>query len=293
MTQSRQIQVFGFLATFILILFIVIFLGKDFYTLYQHYMHKDVSMQLDDTQVIRDAAQNSAVTHISNENKPTVVKMEKSLGSPPQKSDDIRTIAPVNGVEISKSEPQEAASGTSGLLEKEVSPKSAVEVEKEAGAGTENVAVDTLKSATVSVETLPVDQQKAEMPSAQKSTPATITPLEEIQALNHNIHILLQKVPFFHGTLQLTAENRKILDQVVKMLKALPYPYVLEVEGHTASGLPSSRSKKMAQTAAGYLQKEMPNVKIETSGYGNRYPISDDLKDPANTRIEIIVRRSA
>jgi len=34
-TQSRQIQLFGLSGAFILILFIVIFLGKDFYALYR------------------------------------------------------------------------------------------------------------------------------------------------------------------------------------------------------------------------------------------------------------------
>jgi len=50
--QSRQIQVFGLIGSVVLILFIVIFLGKDFHQLYLKYGGENLIPSFHDEQVV-------------------------------------------------------------------------------------------------------------------------------------------------------------------------------------------------------------------------------------------------
>lgn len=120
----------------------------------------------------------------------------------------------------------------------------------------------------------------------EKHTVKGITP--DINTLIKN---LLQEGKFFQQTNSLQNDDKMILDKVVVLLKNISYPYVLEIEGHTQKGVAVQVSQDMAKKVQSYIQKFLNDIKIETKGYANMYPVSDDLYSSVNRRIEILVRR--
>ncbi len=310
-TQSRQIQVFGLLGTSILILFIVIFLGKDFEALYLHYTHKNVSV-LEDSVVVDDATR-SAAQQQSEAIAAQQQQKQKEAEKPADKQIDAgksMTLASeaVKAVEVKK--PLESGVVQSTLqsdgIKKSLTP---VVVQKHVAA-TEGAEKEKRLSAkaetTEGANMVKADQQQqaerntalqaamTEMPAIEKDdkrAPQQQQQHIDLRMFNRDIHALLQSTPFFQKSLRLTPENREVLDSVVQKIKTLPFAYQIVTEGHTASGLPVKRSQRMAKIAAVYLKKALPGVQITTVGYGARYPIIDESRDPANTRIEIIVRR--
>ncbi len=280
MTQSRQIQLFGFLGTSILILFIVIFLGKDFYALYLHYLsggevsvlEEAAKAQRRDPGLSEAAPATEPRSAITADKSEAVAAAERDDSVQPhiqplQKSGEaFQPPAPVT----TKREVKESVVN-SGFV------NSAVQ-EPSAAAPSETAMSDSGPLGVQKVKVVKVSETKSRE--------------SDVRAINHRFHLLLQERPFFHSALRLTDANRALLDRVADSVRALPFAAELVVEGHTAQGIAPARSRKMAKIVARYLRTKLPGLKIMTAGYANTYPISDDLKDPANTRIEIIVRRS-
>ena len=289
--QSRQIQIFGLIGTMILILFIVIFLGKDFHQLYLNYTQNNTLPTLSDDQIVMDAHVVRELEEKLNEESETVLAgystqsseatamaEEKSKDSGPSVKAEVTTEATVTAASIHSDENvpdkfSKAASETESSTEAKL--KTATEQEK-----VEKAVVS--KPATASVSVTQVEAEKKE---------PGILPVETA-AINKTIHQILEKGAFFHHGLVLSGENRALLDQVAKKVQPLGSGYMLEVEGHTKQGVAKGVSGKMAMKAAEYLRMKLPGVIVTTVGYGDEYPISDDLKDDSNTRIEVIVRRS-
>ena len=289
--QSRQIQIFGLIGTMILILFIVIFLGKDFHQLYLNYTQNSTLPTLSDDQIVMDAHAVRELEEKLNEeseavlagyslqsSESTAMTEEKGRDFAPSVKEEVHTEATVSAALVQSDEnvPDKLSkeAGETEYSADDIS-KPAAEEEK-----VEKAVVSKPVSASVSVT----------QTEAEKKEPG-ILPVETAK-INKTIHQILEKGTFFHHGLVLSGENRALLDQVAKKVKALGSGYVLEVEGHTKQGVAKAVSGKMAIKAAAYLRKKLPGVTVTTVGYGNEYPVSDDLKDDSNTRIEVIVRRS-
>ncbi len=276
--QSRQIQIFGLLATSLLILFIVIFLGKDFYRLYQSYTQSSELPALDDDQIVM---QSYAV-----ENLKQMLDMEQ--GTKAEKA--VEKVSKTD-TSLSQSQREEAAAGDVAHVAKTdaVSPQRAAAVSQSAPVKrpvAEAQQIDTTERETATVAAnRPAD--------TQKSAPVVIAEPETLAKRNRRIHRMLQNAHLFANGTKLAASDRKVLESVVADLGSLEAPYRLEIEGHTRAGVPERVSLQMARATADYLRERLPGVRIGTVGYGNRYPISDDPYDKENRRVEIIVRRSA
>ena len=244
--QSRQIQTFGLIGTSVLILFIVIFLGKDFHKLYQYYMNDIALSGMGDEQIVMESHAVENLKNILNEEGSRMLAGYDKEKSVQNKADETEKIIPA-----------------------------AVKTDKK------TVLPTSVKS------TVQKNPPKAVSEAVQKTvserTPASVT---------KKLRYLLGGTPFFHNGLQLTDANTAVLDQVAAQLQKLPYSYKLEVEGHTEKGAGKYFSQKMAEETAAYLKKKLPSVKIKSIGYGSLYPVSDNIQDLANRRIEIIVRRS-
>ncbi len=91
--QSKQIQLFGFIGSAVLILFIVIFMGKDFYNLFLKYNENLLFLPVSDVQVSQEAsaavavedkiAKKSEVSQKSDvEKAPVVAKKKENVSSP-------------------------------------------------------------------------------------------------------------------------------------------------------------------------------------------------------------------
>ena len=314
-TQSRQIQVFGLLGTSILILFIVIFLGKDFEALYLHYTHKNVSV-LEDSVVVDDATR-SAAQQQSEALAAQKQQKQEAAEKPADKQIDAgesMTLASEAVKAVAVKKPLESGVVQStlqsdGMKKSEIKKSLTPVVVQKHVVATEGAEKEKRLSAKVETtegaNMVKADQQQqaerntalqaamTEMPAIEKDDKRAPQQQKRIdlRMFNRDIHALLQSTPFFQKSLRLTPENREVLDRVVQKIKTLPFAYQIVTEGHTASGLPVKRSQRMAKIAAVYLKKALPGVQITTVGYGARYPIIDESRDPANTRIEIIVRR--
>ncbi len=276
--QSRQIQIFGLLATSMLILFIVIFLGKDFYRLYQSYTQSSSLPALDDDQIVMES--------YAVENLKQMLDMEQGT-----KAKQAARKVSQTDASLSQSRREEAAAGDVAHIAKTeaVSPQRAAAVGQSAPVkypAAEAQQIDTTESEAATTAA----NRSAD---TKKSTPVVMAEPETLAKRNRRIHRMLQNAHLFANGTKLTISDRQVLERIVADLGSLETPYRLEIEGHTRAGVPQRVSLQMAQATAAYLREKLPGVAIGTVGYGNRYPISDDPYDSENRRVEIIVRRSA
>jgi outer membrane protein OmpA-like peptidoglycan-associated protein len=286
--QSRQIQIFGLIGAAILILFIVIFLGKDFHKLYLEYLQSKTLPTLKDDQVVMDAHAVKVLEEKLDEESESVLAEYKTKSVDAEGSVNHARSVTLNDSRIVNERSREAedkpkkplvvhkTDSVSNINDRHSKDNIAIEVEKKANH--ENI----LQSVSKVLPVTNVQKERVAKPLAASDT----------TVLNRAIHQVVEKGAFFHNGLSLTQQNRDILDNVIEKIKELGSGYSVEVEGHTKRGLAKSYSKQMASETANYLQKGLPGVVIKSVGYGDEYPVIDDLEDVRNTRIEIIVRRS-
>ena len=261
--QSRQIQVFGFIGSAVLILFIVIFLGQDFHRLFLKYSENLPFSSVSDAQVAKEAsAAATSAKHIAE--KAVIANRDDNKKSVPvmQPAKEAAAEANMPAKVAAKSETVQKSDAVQALTTKQKEKVPAVAKVKE-----------------------PVVASDMQKPAA---SPVPSDP----SAVNKEIRTILGTVPFFRHSMALTSKNKAVLDSVVKRLGTLPYPYTLDVEGHTEAGIAAGVSETMAARVEAYLRRKLPGVTIRTIGYADAYPIIDDPKNKENRRVEIIVRRS-
>jgi len=248
--QSRQIQLFGIIGTAVLILFTVIFFGKDFYHLYLNFTRGTTLPSLSDEQIVMEAeAVKNLQERLDKEAAPMLKKFRPELKS--EKSISEMTTGVVETTSIKKVE--------SHLSKAEQQSVSSVQQE-------------------------PPSVQKSEKSISQES--AVTLPV-----LNREIRLMMRQVPFFRHSMALTKENKAILDQIVEKIELLSKPFHIVVEGHTEASVSKNTSETMAMRVKQYLIQKLPDVEIESVGYGNDYPIIDEANNKENRRVEILIRR--
>ncbi len=231
--QSRQILGFGFIGATVLILFTVIFFGRDFYALYQTYtsMHSAYTPSDDETIVMETEAVKALQRRVEDES-------EAILNAIEEKNATATVVSDVKEV-------QNESKAIGNSMQREVA----------------EVSADT-------------------------------KPNTDIAEINRQIRRLLSASAFFQHSMALTSQNLETLDQITRIIVNLPKTWEIMVEGHTEKGLSISVSADMAGRVATRLRKNLADRKIESIGYGDRYPISDDPYARINRRVEIIVRRN-
>lgn len=139
-----------------------------------------------------------------------------------------------------------------------------------------------------------VTQKREEVSQPSTATPATpqVTTDADLRRLNHQIHAKLIANGVKAEGRGLRPKEKAVLREIAERLRTLPFAYSVAVEGHTSAGHSKKETLLMAKRAGSFLKKILPGTEITEVGYGTLYPISDDLKNPVNRRIEIIVRRS-
>jgi outer membrane protein OmpA-like peptidoglycan-associated protein len=279
--QSRQIQIFGLIGTAILLLFIVIFLGKDFHHLYQHYFQHETLPALNDDQIVMDAHTVRELEEKLNEESETVLAGYKAESN---KMDMTRDSEASDILQTERSEETAVLEEEqSRIIKTSTSSEVATTAQSEKIEHVKRVSDESSKSAIKPESTIAPGTNAASKPERSAV---------DLTEVNIELKNIIGNGAFFHHELTLTQDNRKILDEAAKEIERIGSGYRLEVEGHTKEGLAKAYSMKMAEKVAAYLRKVLPGIVITTVGYGNEYPISDDLNDASNTRIELIVRRS-
>jgi outer membrane protein OmpA-like peptidoglycan-associated protein len=278
--QSRQIQIFGLIGTAILLLFIVIFLGKDFHQLYQHYFQNETLPVLNDDQIVMDAHAVRELEEKLNEESETVLAGYKADSD----KTDMKSELAAAASDVSKM----GRSDETAVLEEEQPSmiKTNASSEVVTTAQSEKIVQVSKESSKSAIK--PQTYVAPAMTAASKPEPSAV----DLTEVNRKLRNIIENGAFFHQGLILTPDNRKLLDEAAKEIERIGSGYRLEIEGHTKEGLSKAYSLKMAEKTAAYLRKVLPDIVITTVGYGNEYPISDDLNDVGNTRIELIVRRS-
>ncbi len=257
-TESRQIQLFGLLGSLILVLFIVIFLGRDFYQLYLQNFQNPQIPGLSDEQIVMEAQ--------------AVDQLQEQLDEEGAALLEAYTKRQEGAVAVEKPE--------NNSLQTTVASDVLLHRQKDNAAH---------ESAAASKEITEEEREKKAEPV--HNAEVVLTQAEDIRGLNRRIHRQLQKVMPGSGDQLLSEEFRQTLQEVVSVLRDLPFACSIEVEGHTPEGVSKRKSQQMAQQVADYLKGLLADVPVRSVGYGSTYPISDDLRDPANRRVEIIVRR--
>ncbi len=272
--RSREIQIFGFVTATLLILFIVIFLGKDFYRLYTERGESVTLPDLQDDQIVMDSHAVKVLQEVLDEESADMMGAaasgkESNAGDSSQKGvpSPERSEAVINEPEISGA----------GPMEGEVLQNIAEGSSEERGTLRKIDEEEALQT--------PVTHN-AELPAT-----AVTDGSDEVVQLNREIHRIVTAEPLFDKHERLTVSGKKILEEVTAKLTHLPFPYAIVVEGHTSSSIPEVSGKEMAEEAALFLRERLPEKKITTVSYGSTYPLSDDLSDNLNTRIEIVIRR--
>jgi outer membrane protein OmpA-like peptidoglycan-associated protein len=91
--QSRQIQVFGLIGSVVLILFIVIFLGKDFHQLYLKYGGENLIPSFHDEQVVMEADVVKNLTErLNRESSQVLENIQEKENASPEKSVSKRVV---------------------------------------------------------------------------------------------------------------------------------------------------------------------------------------------------------
>jgi len=255
--QSRQIQLFGFLGSAVLILFIVIFLGRDFHRVFLKYSGSLPFAAESDVQVIEKRS--ITATSVKHTAKKALVSVK----------DDSKRSIPVEH------------SGKDTAAKTHIPVKVTEQVVK----SQEEQKSDAVKVSVVKQKKKDPVVTKAKAHDVLSSAPF------DLFSINKEIHAMLGTVPFFHNGIALTSKNKAVLDRVAEKLQTLPFPYVIEVEGHTEAGIAAGVSETMALRVEAYLHQKIPALMIRTIGYADAYPIIDDPESKENRRVEIIIRR--
>ena len=131
-------------------------------------------------------------------------------------------------------------------------------------------------------------------PKENNITKKETIPQKYIKNLQSKINKTLKSSPIYFefGSYKITSSGKKVLDKIIKNLKASGYTYELKIEGHTNAVGNDEYNKRLSQKRADavkkYLLKNSENIKKITSiGYGSQKPIKKNPKDKRNRRVEI------
>ncbi len=239
---SRQIHFFGFIGGSLLILFIVLFWGKDFYNQWHNYNVSNYDIETVDSDQI--------------------VMQKSALESLAQSLDE----------------------ESDYMVEKNVQEQSQKHLEKKDEKKPDLLDIDQdVQKVTLKKNSLSADEGSVSEP--KKIDNAFLLAQQSIKKIL-TTHILLQNQAY------LGEDDKKVLDKIILLLKPLKEDMKIVVEGHTQMGVAPSVSSNMAKEVSKYLKQNLPAFKIESIGYGSQYPLSGDIYDISNKRVEIILRRS-
>ncbi len=119
----------------------------------------------------------------------------------------------------------------------------------------------------------------------------------DVQRSGENIKLIMPgNITFRTGSAEIQADFYDTLNSVAGSLKEFPESNI-RVTGHTDSTGDAMRnqilSEQRANSVARYLQSQgVSSVRLQTNGYGARYPISDNATEAgrqANRRVELEV----
>ena len=137
----------------------------------------------------------------------------------------------------------------------------------------------------------PVEEPKVEEPPPP---PAAEIKDEKIE--------LNEKVQFEFAKAELLPQSKKLLDEVVKIMKEHPEIENIRIEGHTDSDASDGYNLKLSNNRAAavrsYLESQgVEGNRMESKGFGESKPIADNNTDAGkeqNRRVEIhIVKKKA
>ncbi|MBA2538193.1 MAG: OmpA family protein [Deltaproteobacteria bacterium] len=140
----------------------------------------------------------------------------------------------------------------------------------------------------------PVEPPKEEPPKEEPPPPPVAEVKDEKIELN-------EKVQFEFAKAELLPQSKKLLDEVVKIMKDHPEIERIRIEGHTDNDASDGYNLKLSNNRAAavrmYLESQgVDGKRMESKGFGEAKPIADNKTDEGreqNRRVEIhIVKRT-
>jgi outer membrane protein OmpA-like peptidoglycan-associated protein len=173
------------------------------------------------------------------------------------------------------------------------------------GLARHNIIEKRLDEAISELTNITIDNKLTLMMPAPKQLEENLSPVVQnskvssANAIQQEIDALLKKerVQFLYARDILTTASQKLVDEIIKILKANPY-ISLYIEGHTDSDGTEENNLKLSQRRANSVKAYMVKEGIDAHrlyaiGYGESRPLvpNDSLKNrEKNRRVEFIVK---
>jgi len=131
-----------------------------------------------------------------------------------------------------------------------------------------------------------------------KTNQNTKADTKKIKQIQKDINKIIKNHPIYFkfGSDKITANGKKTLNKIIKLIKSYKEPLSITIEGHTnAVGNEDYNkllSKKRADAVRRYILNNTKNIKsVSTIGYGSQKPLYKNPKDKRNRRVQIIINK--